>query len=427
MRVVIIGAGVAGLTCARELQRRGADVVVIEASDGVGGRVRSDTYRGYILDRGFQVLFDAYPAVQRQLAIPALKLKYFDPGAIICNNQQRIILTDPLRDPNLRDRIRATLSFAISPLDKLRTLALALDLRRQTIDAMLTGPDTTSLAFLRQYGFSETFIDRFFRPFYGGILFDRELQTSTKCLKFDFKMLADGNTGVPTYGMGEISAQLAASLIAEKRIQFSVRADSIIEHGSQVVGVQLTNGEHIHADAIILATEAPEATRLSGIPTVRGAKQTVTLYYTGDIPFYKGKKLLLNANPQPLVNNAQLLTNVNPAYAPVGKHLLSAVVIGIPPTNEVQLSKAVLRDIQQMFAGDLPAQAAIAAYQPLRQYRIPYAQYEQSPGIHPTLPDNRTVRPGLYFAGEFTEASSLNAAMISGEKCAVAVLADHKA
>ena len=125
------------------------------------------------------------------------------------------------------------------------------------------------------------------------------------------------------------------------------------------------------------------------------------------------------------MNNAQLLTNIAPSYAPPGKHLLGATVIGIPELSDAELFKRGLRDLHRMFAGDPPAQAALAGYQPLRLYRIPYAQFDQPPGIHPTLPDNRGGRPGLYFAAEWTEASSLNAAMISGENCAAAVVEDN--
>lgn len=420
MHVLIIGAGLGGLTCARELERRGIDVTVLEASDGVGGRVRSDSYKGFILDRGFQVLFDAYPAVQRQLDLNALELQPFDPGAIICFDGRREVLTDPLRDPSFADRFRAALSNAVTPLDKLRTLRLALELRAQSVDEMLEGADMASISFLRERGFSEAIIDRFFRPFYGGVLFDRELQTSAKCLKFDFKMLSDGMTAVPAKGMGEISQQLAASIKGEVRL--NAAADRLLDNGERVVGARLAGGEELYADTVVLATPAPEAARLSGLATAKGAKQTVTIYFAGDTPFYKGKKLLLNAAPDPFVNNAQLVTNVAPSYAPHGKHLLSAVTVGIPDLSDAELYKAALRDLQTMFRGDLQAQAALAGYQPLRLYRIAYAQFDQPPGIHPLLPNNRTARRGLYFAAEFTEASSLNAAMISGEKCA-AILA----
>ena len=423
MHVLIIGAGLGGLTCARELTRRGIRVTLIEASDGVGGRVRSDQVNGYILDRGFQVLFDAYPAAQRQLDLNALALQPFDPGAIICAGGRRIVLTDPLRDPDLGARLQATLELRISPLDKLRTLQLALELKSQTVDQMLAGPDTTSESFLQKRGFSERFIDLFFRPFYGGILFDRTLQTSAKCLKFDFKMLADGQTAVPTNGMGEISHQLAAPL--QHVVRLNTRVEALVRNADTITGIRLNTGEVLYGDAVVIATPAPEASRLSGEEMPSGHRQTATLYFTGDTPFYRAKKLLLNADPNALINNAQLLTNVNPRYAPPGKHLLSTVTIGIPAMSDIELYKAALRNLQHMFVGDNQAQAALATYQPLAIYRIPYAQFDQPPGRHPTLPDNRTNQRGLYLSGELTEASSLNAAMVSGEKCAAAILNDY--
>src|SRR4051794_31415790 len=181
MHILIVGAGLAGLTCARMLDRWKIGVTVVEASDGVGGRVRSDHADGYTFDRGFQVLFDAYPAVQRHLDLPALDLCAFEPGAIICLPGRREVLTDPLRDPNFGARLEAAILPAISPLDKLRTLRLALHLRGQTIEQLLEGQDQSSYVFLRQCGFSERMIDLFFRPFYGGVLLDRALTTSAKC------------------------------------------------------------------------------------------------------------------------------------------------------------------------------------------------------------------------------------------------------
>ena len=271
MHVLIVGGGLGGLTCARELRRYGIDVTLLEATDGVGGRVRSDHLNGYILDRGFQVLFDAYPAVKRQLDLRALDLQPFDPGAIICAGGRRITLTDPLRDPDLRARLEAAATFAISPLDKLRTLQLAVELRRKTVDQVLEGPDTTSIAFLRQRGFSERIIDLFFRPFYGGVLFDRELLTSAKCLKFDFKMLSDGQTAVPAQGMGRISEQLATALFKEGSIALNTRVEHLVEEHSSVIGVRLESGVR-YADAVVIATSAPEAARLSGLTHAKRCK-----------------------------------------------------------------------------------------------------------------------------------------------------------
>lgn len=425
MHTLIIGAGLAGLTCARMLDRWKVGVTLVEASDGVGGRVRSDYHAGYTFDRGFQVLFDAYPAARRQLDLAALDLRPFDPGAIICVGGRRVILTDPLRDASPGDRLAAALAPAATIEDKLRTLQMALELKFQTIDELLQGRDTSSYVFLKGRGFSDRLIDLFFRPFYGGVLFDRELLTSAKCLKFDFKMLADGGACLPAGGMGRIAEQLAAPLLERALVRLEAPASALIERDGRVAGARLSSGEELFADAVVLATPAPEAARLSALPMPGGAKGTVTLYFAGDQPIYQAKKLLLNAAPDAFVNNAQLVSNVAPSYAPPGKHLLSATVIGIPSMGDEELFRAALRDLHGMLEGDITARAALAGYQPLRLYRIPYAQFDQPPGLHPRLPDNRSGRAGLYFAGEFTEASSLNAAMISGEKCAAAIVEDN--
>jgi hypothetical protein len=59
---------------------------------------------------------------------------------------------------------------------------------------------------------------------------------------------------------------------------------------------------------------------------------------------------------------------------------------------------------------------------PLAVYRIPFAQFAQPPGIHGRLPENRTATPGLLVAGEYTEDSSINGSMLSGEKAALEAL-----
>lgn len=422
MRICVVGAGLGGLTVARILHQRGAEVVVCEASDGVGGRVRSDVVQGFTLDRGFQVVFDAYPGVRRQLHLPSLDLRAFDPGAIICRNGRRSILTDPLRDRSLPDLVHAATTTVVSPLDKLRTLRLSLVLRSQTVDAVLAGKDAHTVDFLRQQGFSNTIIDQFFRPFYGGIFLDRSLQTSAKCFKFDFKMLSDGRTAVPARGMGQISEQLAQPLVAAGLIRLSTPVVSLQREGNRVRGAILATGEIIAADAVVIATPAPQAAVLTGLPMPQGKRETITVYFYGDAPVYRGKKLLLNANDDAFVNNAQMMTNIAPEYAPAGQHLLSATILGQPASTDTELYRRALADVHRMLSGDAAAQATLASYQPLACYRIPYAQFDQPPGLHPNLPDNRTSIAGLYFSGEFTEASSLNAAMISGEKCAAAIL-----
>lgn len=238
-------------------------------------------------------------------------------------------------------------------------------------------------------------------------------------------MLSEGNTVVPAGGMGCISEQLATPL--HGHVQRHQRVEAVLRQDNRVVGVQLADGAKLDADTVVVATPAPEAARLTGLPEPAGAVSTTTLYFVGDQPIYRGKKIVLNAATDAFVNNAQQLTNIAPTYAPPGKHLLSATVLAVPNMSDHELYRHALRDLHRMFEGNVQAQAALARYQPLRVYRIPYAQFAQPAGIHASLPQNRTSCAGLYIAAEFTEASSLNAAMISGEKCAACIFEDYTA
>src|SRR4051794_29091103 len=281
MRVIVVGGGLAGLTCARLLLARGHDVTLLESSDGVGGRVRTDKVEGFLLDRGFQVLFTSYPAARRNLDLTALELRAFDPGAIIARGAKRYILTDPLRDPG--SALPAALSTIVTPLDKLRTAVLALRLRLQSVDDVLEGRDTTIERYQRRLGFSSAYIEHFVRPFYGGVFLDRSLNTSAKCFRFDFKMLSDGLAVVPAQGMGAIAEQLARPLREADRIRLQTRVAALAkgEDGS-VTGVQLQDGGEMQADAVVLSVPAPEAARLTGLKMPKGQTSTVNLYWRGD-------------------------------------------------------------------------------------------------------------------------------------------------
>jgi phytoene dehydrogenase-like protein len=420
-QTIVVGAGVAGLVAARTLQRAGRQVTVFEAGDGPGGRVRSDAVDGYILDRGFQVLFSAYPAVQRQLDLEALQPQAFDPGALIVSHGRRHVLTDPLRDRDAAALAGAVLTPLIPLSDKLRTLALSLRLRGQSIEQILSGEDRSSLAELQALGFSRRTINRFFRPFYGGIFLDRSLATSAKCFRFNFKMLSDGDTIVPAHGMGAISTQLAGELTARGALRLNRPVAALLRDGEQVIGVRLTDGSTQYADSVILATAAPVTAALSGLAVPPGALTSTCVWIAGDQPLFGGKKLLLHAAEDVLINSVAPLSAVAPSYAPPGRHLYAVALLGTAPADDAELTARVFAELRLLCAD---RSATLSQYRVLRIDRIAYAQFPQPPGLHPTLPDNRTAQRGLYLAGELTEASSINAAMISGELAAAAVLQD---
>jgi protoporphyrinogen oxidase len=391
MKVIIVGAGVAGLTCAKLLTAAGINVTILEKSDGIGGRVRSDFFEGFTLDRGFQVLSTAYPAARRQLDYAALSLRAFEPGALIAQGDRRHTLSDPARDPDAL--LSSLLTGIVSPKDKFLTWRLSGELGAKPDSAILDGPDETTEHFLRRRGFSERFLDHFARPFFGGIFLSRELQTSARCFQFNWKMLTEGATVIPAGGMGQIAEQLAVGLN--------------IERNTEVQSLKALSAPNT---VIVVATPAPEAARLTGLATPTGALGTVTLYFSGDLPLWPGKKILLNANKNPFVNNA-------------GKHLLSATVLGVPENlSDSEIFAAALSDLTRMFTGDTAAQTILSTYKPLTLYKIPYAQFAQPKNFFKALPTQVTALPGVYFAAEFTGASSLNAAIRSGEKAAAAIL-----
>ena len=402
--------------------RAGADVTVVEASDGVGGRVRTDIVDGFRLDRGFQVLFTAYPAARRQLDFNTLNLRRYEPGAIICRGAARHVLGDPARD--FSAAIPSALTTIVPLRDKLLTARLSSEMKAKSAEEIWVGTDTTTEAFLRDYGFSTRYIENFIRPFFGGGIFlNRDLTTSAKAFQFDWKMLAEGDTAVPALGMGEIAGQLAQELIAAGRVRLKTNVAALLRTpAGRCEGVKTTDGETIPADYTVVATAAPEAARLTGSRMPMGQVGTITLYCAGDAPVYAGKKILLHANHAPIVNNAAQITNIAPEQSPPGKRLFSVSLTGTPEGirngGDAELFALAFADLKRMMAGDRAALDALETYRPLALYRIPYAQFAQLPGIYATLPTNDSKIPGLLFAGEFTAASSLNAALESGETAA---------
>jgi phytoene dehydrogenase-like protein len=412
MKTIIVGAGLAGLTCAKVLRERGAEVAVFEASEDVGGRVRTDEQDGFLLDRGFQVYFTSYPVAERHLDYEALDFRAFDPGAIVHRGQEKSVLSDPLRDP--RALVPSLLSDAATLGDKLRTLELVARTSPVGISAGAEDgeSDTSMLEYLETAGLSGRYIDSFCRPFYGGITLNRGLTTSARVLRFTLRMLASGRTVVPALGMGEIPRQLASRL-QEGEIRFDSPVEGLLREGERVVGVRSV-GKEYEADAVAVATDAPTAGALAGEAVPEGSVGEVCLYYETD-GLGTGKKILLNAEDGAFVNNAVEMSNISEKYAPPDRHLLYAVALTGMDLPDEDLYRKGIEDLSRWYPQ--------ADFRPLALRRIPYGQFAQPPGIHSRLPENRTQTPGLVLAGEYTEDSSINGSMLSGEKAAGAVIA----
>ncbi|WP_069802276.1 NAD(P)/FAD-dependent oxidoreductase [Thermogemmatispora onikobensis] len=426
--IIVVGAGLAGLTCARHLSRAGLSVLVLEAADRPGGRVSTDRHpEGFLLDRGFQVLFTAYPAVQRELDLAALRPRRFLPGALLVKGGRRYPLADPRRQPGW---LAASTSNPLIPLtDKWRVLRLTRTiLQTVSVESPAAWPvatlDETSELYLRHWGFSrEGFIAHFARPFFGGIFLDRELQTSARMLRFVWRMLASGDIVLPEEGMEAIAAQLAASLPASS-LRLGARVVALLREDGRISGVRLESGEELQAAAVVIATASPTAAHLTGLSLPTAGRGCTCLYFAGPQSLYDEPVLLLNCEPGGLVNHAVQLTNIVPQYAPPGQHLLSVTILDEATQAEEddeRLAQHALQELAVWFP-----ERDLSGWRLLAVYRLPFAQFAQPPGIFAHLPEARSGESGLYLTGEYLHSSSIHGALSSGAHTARLVLADQR-
>jgi len=407
--VLIVGGGLAGLACALELHGAGVRPLVLEASDGVGGRVRTDLVEGFRLDRGFQVILEAYPECRRVLDYEALQLTPFYPGAQIWTGERFVRFADPLRHPG--DAMAALTAPVGSFSDKLRVARFRKEVMKGSAESLLQGPDRSTLEDLRAQGFGPSIIDGFFRPFFGGVLLNSRLTDSSRIFRYIFRMFSEGNTSVPRKGMGEIPLQLAGRL-----------PEGAVRLGARVVEVApgrvtLEGGEELLGEAVVVAVEGPEAARL--VPEIRapGSKSTVCLYFDAPEPPTRRPILVLDGEGKGPVNHLAVVSQVSPDYAPPGRSLVSASCLGLPPEDEGGLMRAVLGQMERWFG------ARVSEWRHLRTYRIPHAQPVQDPGVLDPPERSVVVEPGLFVCGDHRETASLQGALHSGRRAAEAVMA----
>jgi phytoene dehydrogenase-like protein len=403
--VLIVGAGLAGLCCARTLQRHGVSFEILESSDGIGGRVRTDCQDGFLLDRGFQVLLTAYPEALEQLNYEALGLRPFIPGALIRHHGRFVRLTDPWREPG------AFLNNLFSPIgtlsDKYRIWKLRNDLMRKSIREIFNGEETSAMQALRRRGFSTRMIESFFKPLLGGMLLDAKLTASSRMFEFAFKMLSEGDTALPEKGMGAIPAQLAAGLPTDSiRLQTKARS---IGHKEAV----LESGELLRANSIVVATDGPEACHVLGSSRNINSRSVSVLYFVAKEPPLDEPILVLNGGSRGPVNSVCVPNLVQPTYAPENNWLVSASVIGWPTSDDKILVNMVRSQLRRWYGLVALEWRLLRVYRILHAHPVTYPMEWQQP---------QHVAEGLYICGDHRATPSIQGAMESGRLAAEALL-----
>lgn len=394
----------AGLTCAKVLTEAGRPFVLLEAAGRPGGRVVSDrTPDGFVLDRGFQVLLDSYPAARRHLDFEALGGGRFLAGAMFVGRGAPRTLANPLRRPSAV--FGALRGEVLSWPDQWRLMRLV------ARSLLPPGHDVSVEELLQAEGFSEEFLRCFGRPFFGGVMLDPSLRVSGNLFLGYLRRFLTGVAVLPGGGIGALARQLADCL-PEGCVRYNSPVESLTRRSDRVVGVTLRGGESLEGETVVLAVDEPSVCRLTGEGTPRQSLGTAVHYFAASRSLCEGAWLCLppRREASPILHAAQV-TNVAPSLAPAGWHLWSVTVLPGHP---------LARDAQRV-AGEVAGwfDADGGELRHLDFIEVPYAVPWQEAGI---CPARHGDTPGLIPAGDAVCGASIDAVMVSGEEAAKKVI-----
>jgi protoporphyrinogen oxidase len=385
--VVVIGAGLAGMSAAIHVQKAGQEVVVLEAAERAGGRVQSDAIDGFTCDRGFQLINAKYPELLTLNLLDKIDFRFADRAINVAIAERTHRLGDPRTYP-----FAAFDSATGSVMEKL-----------SLVKALLGKPkDHQSIAeYLAATGLGRTF-DRVLRPFLHGVyLTDLSDISATTGLEI-MKTFIGGKPGLPRDGAGALSAAMANEI---NDLRLGVTVNSIRS------GLVVTTEGDIQASEVIVATDSTTSAQLLELPSVTKLGGCTTWYHNAPTAPISHGQLIVDGQNRGAVINTLVISNFIPEYAPIGKNLISTTTDTGITESEVRRHLATLyncdnRDWELIAKYEIPAALPIGAKQI-------------------TQPIESRIREGIYLAGDGQVSPSQNGALKSGRLAAMAVLANQ--
>jgi len=403
-KIHIVGAGVSGLVAAQVLEHQGYSPIILEASDSVGGRVKTHVVDGYQLDQGFQVLLDAYPMAKKYLDFNQLELQKLLPGAVIFKKGKSMTIGDPLRDFNF---MWSTLTAEVGSLtDKIRIFNLNKQLKSKTIEAIFNSKEVSTLEYLQQFGFSSKMIETFFKPFFSGIFLEDELKTSSRIFQFVYKMFGEGLAVLPKDGIGAISEHLKSKL-KNTSIQFGVKVKSVDDSE-----ITLVDGTKLPTHFTLVAADPGHL--ISNLKSQNVQWHSCTNLYFRIPKRTIGKALIgLIADKDAYINNIFFPSSLEMKHNG-NQELLSVTVVKEHELDENELIELVIKELK-LYCG-------INHIEFLHLFHIPKALPKLNELQYDLSPEATKLKPTIFLAGDYLLNSSLNAAMISGERAAQGII-----